>query len=108
MTGVQTCALPIYVASILTGATKTQRPPDTLKSKPPFAIAGNQDALQLSGITPVKSKPPFAMPGNQDALQLSGINPVFAVGMQEGVGENDPRAFHMLQDHSSPTPTTTV
>ena len=41
------------VASVLTGATETQRSPDTLKSKPPFAMAGNQDALQLSGITPV-------------------------------------------------------
>ena len=75
------------VASVLPGATETQRPPDTLKSKPPFAMAGNQDALQLRGTTPV-----------------------YAVGMQEegGEGENFPRAFHMLQDNSSPTFTTTI
>ncbi len=30
--------------------------------------------------------PPFAMAGNQDALQLSGITPVFAVGMHERGG----------------------
>ncbi len=51
------------VASVLTGATDTQSPPDPLKTTPPFAMAGNQDALQLSGTTPV-----------------------FAVGMQEGGG----------------------
>ncbi len=75
------------VASVLTGATETQSQPDPLKSKPPFAMAGNQDALQLRGTTPV-----------------------FAVGMQVGGedGENFPRAFHMLQDNSSPTPTTTI
>ncbi len=84
------------VPSVLTGATETQRPPDTLESKPPFAMAGNQDALQLKGITQVKSKPPFAMAGNQDALQLSGITPVFAVGMQErgGGGERSAGVSH--------------
>ena len=44
---------------------------DSLKSTPPFAVAGNQDALQWRGITPVNSEPPFAMAGNQDALQLT-------------------------------------
>ena len=53
------------VPSVLTGATETQRPPDTLKNTPSFAMAGNKDALQLSGITPVNSEPPFAMAGNR-------------------------------------------
>ena len=38
------------VVSVLTGAT-AQGPPDSLKNTPPFVMAGNQDAFQMSGCT---------------------------------------------------------
>ncbi len=73
------------VPAVLTGATETQRPPDTLKSTPPLAMAGNQDALQLSGATSM-----------------------YVVSKEGGAGETDQQPFHTLQDHSSPTPTPKV
>ena len=38
------------VVSVLTGAT-AQGPPDSLNNTPPFVMAGNQDAFQMSGCT---------------------------------------------------------
>ena len=38
------------VVSVLPGAT-AQGPPDSLKHTPPFVMAGNQDAFQMSGCT---------------------------------------------------------
>ena len=120
--------IPDNVLSVLTGATEPQRQPETMKTMPPFAMAG-KDALQLSGITPVNSEPPFtmagnqdalkltdslkrtppfAMAGNQDALQLSGTTSVYVIGEEGGAGETDPRTFHTLQDHSAPAPNPTV
>ena len=49
-------------------------------------MAGIQDALQSSGVSPVNSEPQVTMAGNQDALQLSGTTSVYVIGEEQQRG----------------------